>query len=120
VSFTRGENNRVSLRGSGMGDLSNISCFLDRVKLDKRRARENLQGIARDQLLEMPPLPQVKKPKWYRGKIIVSDGPLLPSVATDSGSGIICLPLEYEEKELEKTPLSREVVLTEGEDHHLL
>jgi hypothetical protein len=34
LSFTRGENNRVSLRGSGMGDLYNISCLLDRVKLD--------------------------------------------------------------------------------------
>jgi hypothetical protein len=32
------------------------------------------------------------------------------SVATDSESGLICLPLEYEEKELEKTPLPREVV----------
>ena len=28
--------------------------------------------------------------------------------------------MEYEEKELEKTPLPREVVLTEGVDHHLL
>ena len=45
-----------------------------------RRARENLQGIARDQLLEIPPLPQVKKPKWYRGKSIVSDGPPPPPV----------------------------------------
>ena len=42
------------------------------------------------------------------------------SVATDSESELICLPLEYEEKELEKTPLPREVVLTEGVDHHLL
>jgi hypothetical protein len=31
-----------------------------------------------------------------------------------------CLSLEYEEKELEKTPLPREVVLAEGVDHHLL
>ena len=31
-----------------------------------------------------------------------------------------CLSLEYEEKELEKTPLPREVVLTDGVDHHLL
>jgi hypothetical protein len=45
-----------------------------------RRARENLHCIARDQLLEIPPLPQVKKPKWYRGKRIVSDGPPPPSV----------------------------------------
>jgi hypothetical protein len=37
-------------------------------------------------------------------------------VVTDSGSVLICLPLEYEEKELEKTPLPREVVLTEGVD----
>ena len=36
------------------------------------------------------------------------------SVATDSESGLICLPLEYEEKELEKTPLPQEVVLTRG------
>ena len=42
------------------------------------------------------------------------------SDATDTGSGLICLPLEYEEKELEKSPLPREVVLTEGMDHHLL
>jgi hypothetical protein len=42
------------------------------------------------------------------------------SVATDSESELICLPLEYEEKELEKTPLPLEVVLTEGVDHHLL
>ena len=33
---------------------------------------------------------------------------------------LICLPLEYEEKELEKTPLPREVVQMEGVDHHLL
>ena len=42
------------------------------------------------------------------------------SVATDSESGLICLPLEYEEKELEKSYLPREVVLMEGIDHHLL
>jgi hypothetical protein len=34
----------------------------------------------RDQLLKISPLPQVKKPKWYRGKSIVSDGPSPPSV----------------------------------------
>jgi hypothetical protein len=44
----------------------------------------------------------------------------IPISPTDPGSGLICLPLEYEEKELEKTPLPREVVLTEGVDHHLL
>ena len=42
------------------------------------------------------------------------------SVATDSESELICLPLEYEEKELEKTSLPREVVLTEGVDHPIL
>ena len=42
------------------------------------------------------------------------------SDATDTGSGLICLPLEYEEKELEKTSLPREVVLTEGVDHPIL
>jgi hypothetical protein len=28
----------------------------------------------------IPPLPQVRKPKWYRGKNIVTDGPFPPSV----------------------------------------
>jgi hypothetical protein len=45
-----------------------------------RRARENLQGIARDQLLNIFPLPQVNKLKWYRENSIVSDGPSPPSV----------------------------------------
>ena len=45
-----------------------------------RKARENLQGIARDRLLKMSTLPYEQKPKWYRGKNIVSDGPSPPSV----------------------------------------
>ena len=54
------------------------------------------------------------------GSEVSDPPPAILKVSTDSESGIICLPLEYEEKELEKTPLPREVVLTEGVDHPIL
>ena len=94
-----------------------------------RRARENLQGIARDQLLEIPPLPQVKKPKWYRGKSIVSDGPPPPSVqpakeekffpnsfsSYSNGRQISTLPESVATDHFRQVPESNSIVISSSE-----
>ena len=74
-----------------------------------RRTRENLQGIARDQLLRMSPLPQVKKNKVVQGKKY-SKWWSTPSVSTTSrGRGVFSNSFSSYSSGRQISPLSESV-----------